>query len=92
MIPTSYPRVSEDPTTGRPLYDQPPNCSEHQTKQVYSASGESLPGFVTEMRKMFEGAKNMKSSGPECVRKNDGGLDAAISYLYTVAYDYNIAL
>ncbi len=92
VIPTAYPPLLRDPATGRPLDDQPPNCSEHQTKQVYWGWGESRPGFEAELRKMFEGAKNMKSSGPECMRRNDGGLDAAISYLYAVAYDYYVAL
>lgn len=76
---------------GRPLFDQPPVCSEHQTKQVYWPWGTSRPGFVTEFKKMFAAAVAMKSSGPECLKKM-GNLDATTSFLYTVAYDYFITV
>lgn len=76
---------------GQPATDQGPACSELQKKIEYWPWGPSRTGFVAVFKKVYRAAVWMKGSSPNCVTKT-GNLDAILSYLYTVAFDYFISL
>ncbi len=76
---------------GRPIPNKPASCDDLQPKKTYWPWGASRDGFVREFKVLFEALVDMRKADPSCLRKR-GQLDAAINYLYAVAFDYFIAL
>lgn len=68
-----------------------PSCSQLQKTEVYWPWGDSRPGFVVAFKEMMKGTISIRDATYDCKRYT-GSVEPVVNFLFTVAYDYFIAV